>query len=40
MTTGLETDFYIEIISDQLTEGMQIIPTSDEYAEGTPVQVM
>ena len=40
VTTGLETDFYIEIISDQLTEGMQIIPTSDEYAEGTPVQVM
>ena len=40
VTTGLETDFYVEIISDQLTEGMQIIPTNDEYAEGTPVQVM
>lgn len=40
VTTGLETDFYVEIISDQLTEGMQIIPSGDEYAEGTPVQVM
>lgn len=40
VTTGMETDFYVEILSDQLEEGMQIIPTSDEYAEGTPVQVM
>ena len=40
VTTGMETDFYVEILSDELEEGMQIIPSGDEYAEGTPVQVM
>lgn len=40
VTTGMETDFYVEILSDELEEGMQIIPSGDVYAEGTPVQVM
>ena len=39
VTTGMETDFYMEVISDQLSEGLQIVATGELIAEGTAVQV-
>ena len=39
VTTGMETDFYIEILSDELTQGLRIIATGDLIPEGTAVQV-
>lgn len=37
--TGLETDFEVEIISDQLTEGMIILTNTDSLYDGAPVSV-
>ena len=39
VSTGMETDFYIEILSDELTEGLRIIASGDLIPEGTAVQV-
>lgn len=39
VSTGMETDFYIEILSDELTEGLRIIASGDLLPEGTAVQV-
>ena len=39
VTEGMETDFYVEVLSDELTEGLRIVATSDLIPEGTVVQV-
>lgn len=39
VTTGMETDFYIEIMGDGITDGTMIINTPDTVAEGLPVIV-
>lgn len=39
VTTGMETDFYIEIESDQLTDGMRIINDSVTMVDGTQVRL-
>ena len=35
VTTGLETDYYIEVQSDELTEGMQVITPTYSTTTGT-----
>lgn len=40
VTTGMETDFYIEITSDELQEGDQIISTPGVVSDGMPVSVL
>ena len=35
MTTGLETDYYIEVQSDELTEGMQVITPTYSTTTGS-----
>ncbi len=39
VTTGLETDFYIEIASDNLSEGVLIISNPDTVTDGAKVRV-
>lgn len=37
VSTGLESDVYVELISDKLTEGMQIVPNPGDFSPGQKV---
>ena len=40
MTTGVETDYEIEILSDELTEGDLIVDDPDGVAQGQVIPYM